>query len=312
MEVLGALSGSLAVVDGAATSIRKTVKTLRQLKRAPQELKQLLHQVDAIVLVTNAISNTAASTNPPEGLAHLLEQLKRQLLELEQLIQFKLVKASVVLEVDRVAWTRHSKEVSMRLNEVSKTTEYISVMFSASMFLETTRVGRQLNELSLGMTSIRGEHGLAMARLANTLDGFAILCNHLQSSAMVVKPMESNLEPLRQIATQASASEATSTSESPTVFASAARTTPLRIPDRSRPRASIALKGNQSSIQTCPRPCRCRCHKRTTFALPSSLRNLIGALHITVANSRWNLTSCNVSRCRRQGHETASLHYTFP
>jgi len=86
MEVLGAISASVSLLDVTVGGVHKTVQTLKRLKKAPPEFQALLDQVEAIIIVVKAVSDTVPASDVPDGIVSLLERLKGQLQELEQLI----------------------------------------------------------------------------------------------------------------------------------------------------------------------------------------------------------------------------------
>jgi ankyrin repeat protein len=314
MEALGAVSSALAVADAAAVGVRKTVMTLRRLKKAPQELHDLLEQVEGITFVVKAVSEVPAITDAAQGLVELLNQLKRQLLELEQLIHFKLVKPKGELEVDRIAWVRHLSEISNRLGSISKTTNYLAIILSAMTFLQSTRLQRQVEHCSVATGSSPRDQSHAISSLAGKLDGLTLLCEQIQRSLSNVDKISKAMEPLQQMVAQISHRGHHSEEKCSQLIPRSAPSNTSPNSDLLPGRVSVRLNNRRGTPDTltCPKSCRCQCHKRRTLQLPSSLRYWLGTLNVSVANPRYIQLPCNVPRCRRRADMSVTIQYVFP
>ena len=316
MEVLGAVSSSLALLDVGAVGVRKAVQALKRLKKAPRELQDALEQVEALEAVISAISDANLIHHVPRGLPELLERLKRQLLDLEQLIHFKLVKPAEKLEVGRIAWARHTAEVTRKLNGIQKTVDYVSTILSTATFVQTAQVHRQMERL-LPMTTTSVQHRQTAASLImHRLDGLTALCERIQSSSMTTQQLEGLLEPIRRI-------DAECLHDRDRIENSHAlqiQTNPLGtdLHNFEMPNTVASVQLSDSSVVSVFRSgtCRCRCHTRKTLALLSSLRYWTGVLHVTVANSRCFRMPCTIkacrTRCQKRDTASAAVQYTFP
>lgn len=312
MEVLGAVSSALTVADAAAMGVRKIILTLRRLKKAPQELQDLLEQVDGIILVVKAVSEAPVSTDATHGLVELLNRLKRQLLELEQLIHFKLVRPTE--EVDRIAWVRHLSEVSKRLESISQTTNYLAITLSAMTFLQSTRLQRQIERCSVASDNSLRDQSHAISSLLGKLDGLTLLCEQIQCSPSNVDKFSKDIElPQQMVAKLSPQGHSSEERHSQLVTRSAPNNAYLNS-DLLPGRVSVRLNTHKSTPAelACPKSCRCQCHKRRTIQLPSSLRYWLGALHISVANSRYLQLPCTVPSCLELADLSATIQYTFP
>ena len=313
MEAVGVAGSALAVADAATVGVRKTVLTLRRLKKAPQELRDLLEHVEGITFVVKAISEARATTDAAQGLVELLNRLKRQLLELEQLIHFKLVKPDQDLEVDRLAWVRHHSEISNRLGSISKTTNHLAIVLSAMTFLQSTRLQRQIEHTSVTTGNNLRDQSLVISSVASKLDGLTQLCEQIQRSPLHVEQISRSLEPIQQMVAQNSqCAHGLEKCGGPGPIDAPSNISPNS--DRLRECVSVKLNNQKSIADThaCPKSCRCKCHKRRTFQLPSSLRHWLGSLHVSVVNPWYMQPRCSAPSCRRRADLRVNVQYVFP
>ena len=308
MEPFGVVASSLAVVHG----IRKTAQTLKRLKNAPRELRDLLEQVEDLTTVLDVVSEALRVDDVPQSLQNLLERLKHKLLDLEKLIHFKLVKPAVHLEVDRLAWTRHADEISRKVEGVQKTLNSVSTMLTALSFLRVSQVPKHISSLSITSRScIESSEGTSSLMLGK-VDGLATLCKRTASSTITLQQIEAAHDTVRHSEDPAPLSPLPTdkSSRAGAPQHSASGTVHVSLDHYTTGPTTSRLYATPPEY--CPKSCKCRCHKRKTITLPHSLRWWIGSLHFTTANTQLTLGQCTIRACRRRANCVASLHYTFP
>ncbi|KAL9117116.1 MAG: hypothetical protein Q9187_006351 [Circinaria calcarea] len=188
-DPLSFTAGIIAVI-GAADGIVKTLAKVRSMKNAPDELLALTNEVSDLRIILGDIDNYfSQSTNraqtPQEQLEHmsvLINRAKERILELDQLIQYKLVKPESVsdqIKVSRQQWAR-AKDViekfrqslrDMRLNLMAQMltinsnptrVETIRSLFPDNGNYLEERGFSKLHKIVLGITSHRLEEELSI------------------------------------------------------------------------------------------------------------------------------------------------------
>ena len=109
------ITASIIAVLGAAEGVNKTLSKIKSLRHAPNEVLALINEVSDLRLVLGevercVIRDASRPSSPIEQLqtmSTLVERAKNTLLELDQLIQYRLLKAtsrSAELKVSRREW----------------------------------------------------------------------------------------------------------------------------------------------------------------------------------------------------------------
>ena len=107
------ITASIIAVVGAAEGVTKTLAKIKSIRNAPDELLALMNEVSDLKLVISDIQNhiviQRAQTPQTElqNISTLVKRAKDKLLELDQLIQYRLVKPeSDQIKVSRREWLR--------------------------------------------------------------------------------------------------------------------------------------------------------------------------------------------------------------
>ena len=107
------ITASIIAVIGAAEGVSKGFSKIKDIRKAPSDLLALMNEVsDLSVILGDVESNIRHADRVPlprEQTAHmsaLIQRAKDRLLELDQLIQFRLVKpATDKIKISRREWT---------------------------------------------------------------------------------------------------------------------------------------------------------------------------------------------------------------
>ncbi len=112
MDPFSITVGAVSLVDTSQKTAKSLIKLLRSIKHAPEELLELLEEVDKVEADLEEVK-TAVTTaeRSSRALDLLLKSIELDLLRLNQLIHFELVKASEKLEVRRIAWVTQKSTV---------------------------------------------------------------------------------------------------------------------------------------------------------------------------------------------------------
>ena len=111
------ITASIIAVVGAAEGITKTLAKFKSIRNAPDELLALINEVsDLNIILSNVQSYIIHNTQKPQisqeelqNISTLINRAKEKLLELDQLIQYQLVKPESIpdrLKVSRREWLR--------------------------------------------------------------------------------------------------------------------------------------------------------------------------------------------------------------
>ena len=106
------ITASVIAVVGAAEGVGKTLTKIKNIRNAPSELFALINEVsDLRIILTDIdsyLSQAITRTQPLDQLQHmttLLQRAKDRLLQLDELIQYRLIKTDSTLE--RIKVSRH-------------------------------------------------------------------------------------------------------------------------------------------------------------------------------------------------------------
>ena len=93
------ITASIIAVVTAAEGVSKTLAKIKNAQRAPSELLALVNEVSDLRVILSDVDShlrrdaeRALLSDPLQHMATLLQRAKNQLLQLDQLIQYQLVK----------------------------------------------------------------------------------------------------------------------------------------------------------------------------------------------------------------------------
>ena len=124
------LTASIIAVIGAVEVVAKTLKKISSIRNAPNELLALVNEISDFRIILSDVENHNVKNTesvPQQQLQHmsiLLNRAKDQLLQLDELVQNRLIKPNSTLanvKVSRLNWSKASgtiEEFRKRLKDV--------------------------------------------------------------------------------------------------------------------------------------------------------------------------------------------------
>ena len=111
------ITASIIAVVGAAEGVTKTLAKIKSIRNAPDELLALINEVSDLKIILRDLQNYVnqnmhrpqISQEELENISILINRAKDKLLELDKLIQYKLVKPESItdqIKVSRREWLR--------------------------------------------------------------------------------------------------------------------------------------------------------------------------------------------------------------
>ena len=154
---------SIIAVIGAAEGVTKTFQKIKNIRKAPSELLALINEVSDLRIVLanteshlnqNAVTSKSQPLNHLQHLAVLLQRAKNQLLQLDELTQYRLIKADSRLEsmkVSRREWATSKDTIEnfrrslrdIRLNIIGQMSVLNAYAFSLSIQSKNVRMTTQ-------------------------------------------------------------------------------------------------------------------------------------------------------------------------
>ncbi|MCJ1293549.1 hypothetical protein MMC34_005104 [Xylographa carneopallida] len=166
MDPISSTASVLVLVGAAQDAANISLKFLKTIRKAPRGLQALLDEVvraEAVLMdVKDACQDGQGSTS---ALNLLLDKARAKLLQLNELIHFKLVKAKAKLEVDRLSFARHQGEVAELKDDLIALRQDITVVLSAASLARTKQIKAHLSEVILAITSMTTEQAFHIGRL---------------------------------------------------------------------------------------------------------------------------------------------------
>ena len=127
------ITASIIDVIGAAKGVSKTINKIRNFRDAPNELLSLINEISDLRIVLGDIqgnlTQNASSIHLQEQSEHmstLLNRAKEQLLQLNELVQYRLVRSdstSQQVKISRQEWARATSMVKKYQKSLRNTVE---------------------------------------------------------------------------------------------------------------------------------------------------------------------------------------------
>ncbi len=112
-------------------TLESGISIANRLYNAPEEFQALLIELAGLALVIHGIDELPVDYLAQEGLHTSLLAAKATLLELEELICYRLTEASG-RRVDRLPWTRHKAKVNCLREQLKNKMETLTAMLAVS------------------------------------------------------------------------------------------------------------------------------------------------------------------------------------
>ena len=312
------ITASVIAVVGAAEGVGKTLNKIRSIRKAPYELLALINEVsDLRVILVNLeiyLANKTPNLHPQEQTRHMsvfLNRAKEQLLQLDELIQYRLVRpesTSYHIKLSRREWALARSTIKgfrgrlqdIRLNIIAQMT-IINASVYTILKLEAgetdtsdrsyqSRIGLMIQEIhelarDSEATGLRIREKRAVQRLD---EQSGLLTNILHNQA--------KLHGLIQLNPSTGSQDFGSLTTDPS----------------STSVISIKATLNYQRLP-CTSSCRCNCHKSHHLKSPMLVRRAIGTLFL--GYSGYPITifrRCTLSHCQGQQAFRILVNYFFP
>ena len=116
------IAASVIAVVGAAEGVGKTINKIRNIREAPNELLALINEISDLKIVLSDIgnhltrntSNLQVQEEQSQHMAILLDRAKEQLLRLDGLVQYRLVRpesTSQKVRISRQEWVKATSTI---------------------------------------------------------------------------------------------------------------------------------------------------------------------------------------------------------
>ena len=312
------ITASVIAVVSAAEGIGKTLSKIRNIREAPNELLALINEVsDFRVILANLeihLTNKTSNLHLQEQTQHmsvLLNRAKEQLLQLDELIQYRIVRpesTSWQIKLSRREWALARSTIKgfrgrlrdTRLDIIAQMT-VINASVSRTHWLEAegtnttdrsyqSRIGLMIDEIhefarSSEATGSRIGEERIVQRL-NEQSGLLtnILHNQVELHGLIqLNPTTGSQDSLRLTTDRSSTS----------VISIKATLNYQRFP--------------------CTSSCRCNCHKSHHFISPMLVHRAIGTLILGYSGYPFRIfRRCTLSGCQGQQAFRISINYFFP
>ncbi|KAK4941774.1 hypothetical protein LTR10_018378 [Elasticomyces elasticus] len=150
MDPFSITVGAIGVAEVGQKTAKSVLKLLRTIKKAPEELEQLLEEVTRVEATLEEVKDAVrAAQHSSRALDVLLHSVELDLSRLINLIQFELVKPGEKVEARRLAWARHRSRVTELTSKLQTKRREIADILSTAAFSQSHRVSIQVQQLTL-------------------------------------------------------------------------------------------------------------------------------------------------------------------
>ncbi|KAL9116909.1 MAG: hypothetical protein Q9187_006561 [Circinaria calcarea] len=198
------ITASIVAVIGAARVITKTLGKIKNLRNAPNELLALFNEVSDLRIILEdlqhyILQNIERPQILQEELQHisiLVDRAKDKLLELDEFIQYRLVKPESIsdqIKVSKRKWARAKDSIerfrqSLRDIRLNISTHMIVVNSS-----HQTRIGLTIDEIHVISGQLRSNHHLSSDHTSQQLDQHSRLLASISSSQSTLQALPARL-----------------------------------------------------------------------------------------------------------------------
>ena len=316
------LVASIIAVISAADGITKILTKVKILRDAPDDLLALYNEISDLTVTLHHL-NGCVLTNTSERTTQdvlgqvttLIDKAKDQVLQLDKLIHYKLLKSGSLdgdYKIFRLRWARakstiEKHRVSLRDIRQNLVIQILSVNWYAMNSLKC---------LQLSRTCILIFDSSRQSRAHLIIDEVFQISNQIQSAQ--IRSTEQNIEHLN-----AQSQVLAQISNEQVILRSALQ---ARMPSKN-PQSQAMESNNNLHPQTIlgirahvmtPQPrqcfpcCDCCCHRPRRIKSPRMLNNVLGALFVGYFGCPFNFQSCTISTCQNPAVLMAQVQYIFP
>ena len=132
MEALGAAGSSLAVAGAAHSAASQSVKFLRRVRKAPQEVRDLIRELSRMEAVLANVQLVCETDQQSSALQSYPEDANNQLTQLRELAHQGSMNSLQAVEVNRIFWATHKEHVQKLCVRLRSTRDDITAFVSIS------------------------------------------------------------------------------------------------------------------------------------------------------------------------------------
>ncbi|GAW18675.1 hypothetical protein ANO14919_081560 [Xylariales sp. No.14919] len=315
------LTASIIAVITAAGQISKGLRSLYELRHAPQEVLALANEVNELqallYLIQKATGNVSTSDLAAEDqliLKRLLDSVKEPLEELDGLIAVCIRKADtsnleggVCSNISFTAWMRSRKSVGALKKRLVRAHRNISIALTALSNIRgqaENRLIMDIHDLILNQakepeiqTRIKEEHPPGLGR-------------HLEYVS-TEKPDRTMSDLNTGIVLKNGLSFPAHSFKSEEQLGEENEVTISTNHERHREHGASVRVG--LSVESCAPTCRCQCHRRTRLESSRWLTDALGSLFYSYVGTPFPIIrSCNAAECIQAPSSSYQLTYHFP
>ena len=313
------ISASIIAVLGAAEGIGKTLNKIRNIREAPIELLALINEISDMKVVLSDtgnhfiqnISNMHLQREHSQHMTTLLDRAKEQLLQLDELVQYRLVRpgsTSQKVQLSRREWTLATSTVQSfretlrdtRLNKIAQMSVINAFVFMTVMYIKAeeinpvirsyqSRIGFMITEIhtlanGFEETELRTGNERTVQRLDEQTSLLNSILNNQAQLSTLLQPHSTAVSESSRLNEEQSFHSAT----------------------------SIKAKLNYRRFP-CTSHCGCACHKSRRSTSPLLVQRAIGTIFLGYFGCPLSIFwRCTESSCQGQQAFQISVIYLFP
>ena len=307
------LTASIIAVLGASATVASGIEKIISMRNAPDAILALNNEVADFQLVVGMIhellqdynsSNSTESAVYTESLTSVLVRAKQKLLELDMLIQYRLMTGGTKQDFNRIAWVREHRKVKALQDEIRS----IRMNLVAVIGVLTSRAAFRIELQVSGLRRISNELQSQFHRNEVMID------QAVKNQNRALSPLPSLLETQERTEVQIDkllSAYATSRGVGSSCLerSSTPRDSSITLPDKDKICLQTISMRKRFGSQ-CHSRCACRCHQRSTWTSSPSWQSYLGLLFIGYTGLP--TISCNDIRCEQNSNMFVGFKYYFP
>ncbi|KIV87290.1 hypothetical protein PV11_02845 [Exophiala sideris] len=316
MDPFSITVGAIGVAEVSQKTAKSVLKILRTIKKAPEELEQLLEEVTKVETTLEEVKDAVqAAQHSSRALDVLLHSVELDLSRLNNLIQFELVKPGEKVEARRLAWVRHRSRVNELTTKLqTKRREIADILFTA-VFSQSRRTSIQVQQLTLISTEGLSKAEQALDQVMHNRALLEDMCERIERTHTATTQIGAAFEGFRTVHVEPN--NALSRAETPASLREQTMNMsafpgqqPLRRYNSAIPYRGLYIKTLKSNANGCAKSCPCACHKRRRIS--HSARQWTGSLNVTFSGVSMLSPQCSIRTCKRTLRPWFQVSYALP
>ena len=315
------ITASIIAILGAAEGVTKAITSFKHIQNAPTKLLALLNEVADLTVVLRSVQTFVRDQNSQnlsiprdqlKQLSNIVDRAKDEILRLENLIEYSLVKPNSTpesIQISSQEWLKAKPKIlkfqqslrDIRLNITTHMTLINSyVLQHPSRCMKLIFDSSYQSRIGLVIAEIRSISGLIQVNQQTTLEAIGQYTHTQLELLSDVKSGRADLRRLLEQESQPLKSQELLDNKEPT-------TALERHPRTVRVRAYVHKKA------PCKPSCHCTCHITKTIRSSRLLRHIMGVLFINYSgNPFWAGNHCTTIDCTGSLMFQGSIQYFFP